>query len=434
MKTNKFSSVLRLKNNALTRNTLWMFLGHGMKTILQAVYFVFIARTLGVEGFGAFVGVVAVTSIFAPFASFGTGNILVKNVARDRTTFKESWGNALIVTILSGFLFVVLIVAVADLFLPHNIPFLLILAVVISDMLFARLLDVSGQAFQAFERLGWTAQLQVCQSFLRMAAACSLFFFVSNPTPVQWGGLYLLCTVLTTVMGVGLVNWKLGAPHMRLTVSKKDIVEGFYFSISLSAQGVYNDIDKSILAKIATLEATGIYAAASRIIDVVFTPIRSLLAAAYGKFFQHGSKGIQGSFQFAKKLMPAGCVYGVLSGILLYILAPVIPYVLGSDYSNAIEAIRWMAIIPLIRALQYFAADLLTGAGFQGYRSMLQIVAAFISVVLNVILIPLYSWEGAIWSGILANTVLGMSLWLVVWQTYSKTKLRKDIPVSSLEA
>ncbi|OCT11018.1 polysaccharide biosynthesis protein [Paenibacillus pectinilyticus] len=423
MKNEWMNRVLRLKNNNLTKNTLWMFIGNGLKTGIQAIYFIFIARALGVEGFGAFVGVVAITSIFSPFASFGTGNILVRNVARDRSSFKESWGNALIITVLSGILLVGILLIVAHLFLPATIPIKLLATVAISDMIFARILDISGQAFQAFERLGWTAQLQVCQSVMRMIAACGLFFTVSQPTPDQWGGLYLLCTVLTTVMGVIIVNRQLGYPSMKLTFTKKDIVEGFYFSISLSSQGVYNEIDKSILAKISTLEATGIYAAAYRIIDVVFTPIRSLLAASYGKFFQHGSRGISGSLQFAKKLLPAGCVYGVVSGMMLYAFAPIIPYVLGSDYNNAVEAIRWMAILPCIRGLQYFAADLLTGAGLQGYRSMMQIGVAIVSVVLNMVLIPLYSWKGAIISGLVANTVLGVGLWVIVWQCKTKTKL-----------
>lgn len=398
-------------------------MGNGLKIFIQAIYFVLIARALGVEGFGAFVGVVAITSIFSPFASFGTGNILVQNVSRNRALFKESWGQALVITLLSGSALVVVFLVIVHIVLPANIPFILVVMVAISDMIFARILDISGQAFQAFDKLGWTAQLQVYQSFLRMLAACCLFFAVDKPTPELWGGLYVLCTALTTIYGVIAVNRKLGSPSFKFKMTKKEVIEGFYFSISLSAQGVYNEIDKSFLTKMSTLEATGIYAAANRIIDVVFTPIRSLLAASYGKFFQHGSTGIRGSLQFAKKLLPAGCVYGVVSGIFLYVCAPVIPYLLGSDYSNAIEAIRWMAIIPFIRGLQYFAADLLTGAGFQSYRSILQIVVAVISIILNMLLIPIYSWKGAIWSGLIANMVLGIGLWVVVWQCYSKTKL-----------
>ena len=67
-----------------------------------------------------------------------------------------------------------------------------------------------------------------------------------------------------------------------------EFVEGLYFSTSLSAQNIYNDIDKTMLARMATLDAVGIYAAAYRLIDVAFIPVRSLLYAGYTDFFRAG--------------------------------------------------------------------------------------------------------------------------------------------------
>lgn len=92
----------RFGKNSLARDTLWMLLAQGMRLVLQAAYFVIIARALGVEQYGAFVGATALVAIIAPFASFGGGNLLIKNVSRNRALFSEYWGNALFMSFVSG--------------------------------------------------------------------------------------------------------------------------------------------------------------------------------------------------------------------------------------------------------------------------------------------------------------------------------------------
>ena len=72
-----------------------MFLGYGLKIIVQAGYFILIARALGPAEYGAFVGTVALIALVAPFGSLGAGNLLVQNVSRNRELFAEYWGNAL---------------------------------------------------------------------------------------------------------------------------------------------------------------------------------------------------------------------------------------------------------------------------------------------------------------------------------------------------
>ena len=49
----------RLLQKPLVRGSLWLLLGKGLRVVLQATYFVMIARTLGVENYGAFVGTTA---------------------------------------------------------------------------------------------------------------------------------------------------------------------------------------------------------------------------------------------------------------------------------------------------------------------------------------------------------------------------------------
>src|SRR6202142_4310463 len=112
------SWIARVRQSVLARNSIWMFLGYGVRIIVQAGYFVLIARALGPRGYGAFVGATALINIVGPFGGLGAGNLLVKNVSRDKSLFSVYWGNALFLLAVSGLLLLGVIVLAAHWILP----------------------------------------------------------------------------------------------------------------------------------------------------------------------------------------------------------------------------------------------------------------------------------------------------------------------------
>ena len=102
-------------------------------------HFVLIARALGPHEYGAFVGATALIAIVGPFAGVGGGNLLVKNVSRDKSLFTVYWGNALLLLALSGIVLLGLVVVVAHLILPPAIPLLLVVLICLSDLVGARI-------------------------------------------------------------------------------------------------------------------------------------------------------------------------------------------------------------------------------------------------------------------------------------------------------
>lgn len=411
----------RFKGSQMARNTSWMLLGQGIKTAVQAAYFVLIARSLHSDGYGAFIGVSALVAIAAPFAGFGFGNVLIKNVARNAGSFGRYWGNALLMTLISGGVLLFLVLAVSRVVLPASIPFSVIANIAIADLFFAQVLVIGGQAFQAFQRLKRTSLIQVLPVVLRLIAIAGLSILINEPSPVQWSYLYLASTLISALIAAYLVYRELGTPVFILKGIRAEMLEGFYFSVIESSRSVYNDIDKSMLSRLSSLSAVGIYAAAYRIIDVSFTPVRSLLAAVYARFFQHGEAGVRGSLRFAIRLIPFAGGYGLVAGIVLVLTAPLLPYVLGAEYVNAADALRWLSPLPFLKAVHFFAADTLTGAGFQGLRSGVQVFVAFFNVGINLWLIPAYSWRGAAWSSLASDGLLAVLLWAVLLHTSNKT-------------
>ena len=418
------------------QNTAWMTVGYGARVGFQALYFVVIARVLGADGLGAFAGAVALVAIVSPFASIGAGNLLVKHVARSPDRFARYWGGALSITFVSAAALVVGVLLIARVALPPTISIPLILSVAVSDLVFARVIDISGQAFQAHERLSRTAQFPLLLSGLRTVAAIG-FALLSHPTPERWAFWYAASTAVAAVIALVITNRELGRPALVFGYPKSELPEGAYFATSLSAQNVYNDIDKWMLARLSTLEATGIYSAAYRLIDVSFVPIRSLLAAAYPRFFQHGERGARAGLGLARRLLPLAMGYAAIAGLLLFVLAPILPRIIGASFEPSVEAVRWLAILPLFKAIHYFAADTLTGAGYQGRRTIAQVDVAVFNVIVNIPLIAMASWRGAAWSSIASDGLLAILMWMILWSVCrreDRDKLAAAASASPLQA
>lgn len=391
-------SPLNWRPGRLARNTLWLTLGQGLRVLIQAAYFIVIARTLGVQGYGAFAGVVALAAVLASFSGWGMGFLMIKNVARQPERFATYWGRSLLMVVISGAGLIALAAALSTGLLPRSIPGSVILAVAAADLFFAPLVLVCAQAFQAHQRLMETALMLVLLALCRLAAAGIMWSQVPLPTPEDWAEYYLASSALAAVACVVYVWRTLGAPRHFGIGSRGERREGLSFSLSLGAQRANNDFDKTLLVRLGTLEAAGVYSAAFRLVEVVFMPITALLAAAYARFFQHGEHGLRGSLELARRLMVPALGYAVAGAGGIYLLAPLIPAILGADYAQTVNAARWLAILPILGTLYAIAAHALTGAGHQQARTSMEIAAVIVNVLLNLWWIPLFSYHGAIWA------------------------------------
>jgi O-antigen/teichoic acid export membrane protein len=259
-------------------------------------------------------------------------------------------------------------------------------------------------------------------SLTRLIGIAALALAIPHPTIRDWSLVYLAGSVLAALIAVVWVTVRMGRPKLALGRIRGESFEGLTFSTSLSAQTIYNDIDKTMLARLGSLEATGIYCAAYRLIDVAFTPVRALLNAAYPGFFRSGVDGIRGTLHYGRRLLIRTVPYSLFAFVALMAGASLVPRVLGHEYANVTEALRWLSVLPLLKTLHFFAADALTGAGYQGIRTTAQVGIAIFNVLLNLWIIPAYGWRGAAWSSIASDGFLAVVLWLIVIRLSRKAR------------
>jgi O-antigen/teichoic acid export membrane protein len=224
-----------------------------------------------------------------------------------------------------------------------------------------------------------------------------------------------------------LVHILLGSPQLDWVYIRQELREGFYFSAGQTSQTIYNDIDKTMLARLDTLAAAGVYGAAYRLIDVSFVPVSAALWSAYPNFFRAGTRGISGSSAYAKPLMLRAFAYSGAVFVFLLVSSGIVPVILGPEYEATAAALRWLAILPVLKALHYFFSDTLTSSGYQGVRTAIQATVAFLNVLLNLWVIPIYSWRGAAWSSIACDAALLLCVSSAVWLI---SRAKREVPAS----
>jgi len=106
--------------------------------------------------------------------------------------------------------------------------------------------------------------------------------------------------------------------------------------------------------------------------------------------------------------------YAALVSAAILLGAGIVPYVLGSEYHLTVEALRWLAILPMLKVVHVFLSDALSGAGYPGLKSLIQLGVAVFNVLINLWIIPAYSWRGAAWSSIASDALLAGGIGLAV--------------------
>ncbi len=380
---------------------------------MQAAYFILIARSLGPNSYGAFVAVTAVTNILNPFVGLGSSNLFIKNLRTEKRSANVCWGNGLILTIASGAV-CTLLVLLFNLAINLGLHPADLSAICICDLILIRITDLAGSGFTACDRMIDTSIQNVLTSLYRLVGIATLSVVVKNVTLQQWTHVYLLTGIIGAAYAIYKSHQCWGRPLFDWAALREDAVEGVYFSVGTSAQSIYNDIDKTMLAKLSDFASTGIYGAAYRIIDTTMSPIRALLSAAYPRFFKVGTEGLGATYAYALTLIKRSALYGAMMFVILFVLAPALPLVLGSKYQSVVPAVRGLAIIPLLRCVHLFLADALSGANLQNLRTLLQVLIAVLNIGLNFAILRRWSWQGAVATSVACDALLVAVLWYTI--------------------
>ena len=408
------TEIRRLRTNTLAHNAGWMLVGQGCSFLLQAGYFVLLARLLGVREYGIFAGAFAFVGIAMPYSTLGSGLLFVRYVGSRPDSFAVYWGNIILSTTIAG----TALTAVLWLVAPHLLnpaSAAIVLPVGIGNCIFSQMLASMGFVFQAFERLRMTAALNILTNGLRLLAVGIMTILLPHSNAQQWAMASLYVSLLAAIVGFVVVSKGFCWPQFSPSLVISHAVEGLGFSLGWSAQSIYNDIDKTLLSHYGMNVQNGIYTMAYRIVDIASMPITALDAAALPRYVRDSSNNdVRGVNRLAVRLAIRASLVGLMMSAILFFTAPLIPHLVGRGFAAGVQALRWLCLLPAMRGIHQLTGCALTGMGFQRYRTAAQLSAAGVNLALNLWLIPRYGWHGAAWASLATDGSLAIATWLLL--------------------
>jgi O-antigen/teichoic acid export membrane protein len=402
----------------LKRNAVHMLSAQVGASILQGLQFVLIARTLGAHDFGRMAGVLAITAALLPFSGVGAGNVMVMRVARKEVDPALYFGNALMVAAVSGCLLVVLAALVGPQFLRD--PSLLGLTVLlgVSEILFTKFVDIAAHVFYGLDRHKFSGSFYGLHAGMRLCAAILFCTLWSEQGVLLWAAMHLGAGMLVSAIVLRLTVLQIGRPRLDWRLALRELKVGVLFSIGLSANSVYTDIDKAVLARYASPQINGQYTAAYRLVYMAFAPVMAVLMATQGLFFRAGGEsGLSATMKLATRVAWLGSIYCIGLAVLMYLAAPLAAWALGSQYVLSVQILQALSLLPLVLMTQSVFSEALTGANRQRARSMAQVAVAALCFGLNMSLAPQLGWQGSVIATYASQLVLASLVIWIIWRS-----------------
>lgn len=380
--------------------------GYVAQLAFQMAYFLVLTRMLGPDWFGRFAAALAAINLASPLAGLGFGEVALLRVSQDRKSTGRWTTNATAITAISGFtIAAVLALAAAVLVSNQWLPWQMMLALAINELVLVRCCHVAARIHQARREILRTSAINVSVAALKAAVAAAIFF--AGPQTLESLvfvlllsfaplAVYVVASLFSRAPATGL-NWN----HLR-----SDCKLAFSFASGTISKAVYTDLDKLFLARWQTSFVVGTYAAGYKLLALSFMPIRAVLEATFSRQVELAENDRQASRSFTTKLFCFNTAAAATISVTLYALAPLATLVFGTEYEESIDVIRIGCFLPLLQSVHYTLGNHLTATGRQHVRTVVQIFVVAIYVITAMYVIATYSWKGAIYTSLACEALL----------------------------
>jgi len=380
---------MRWKASKLAKDSSLMTLGMCFRVVAQGLVFIIIARSLGTEGYGSFISIIAISGALSGMVGLGTHVLLTKDVALDSKNFSKAWGNTLLTITFSIPIIFSIYIFLIWLILP-NINWLTILFLGFADLVFLPLCNICISAYQGFERIGRASRIIIIPAISRLLAAV-LFLYLTTLTLninliLLWALLYLSASIVAAIFTHKLVFHDIGIPLFANSFSINRIKESLPFSLWAMSDKLYADADKVMLARMTTMDITGTYSAAYRFIDLGLIPL--------------------------------------ISTILILSFADLVPLILGTAFDNSTKIIYFLAFMPIVVLPRVFMQSILSTINLQKTGMKIILTGSVINILLNLVMIPKWGWYGAVFSTYFAEISMSIGMVSII---YSQLKIQNKL-------
>lgn len=411
----------------VAKNTLSLASAEVITKLLAFVMIIFIARHLQDVGFGKYSFALAFTSFFAIVSDLGLSTLTIREVARDKSLAGKYLGNILLVKFVLSFVsFLLVVVAINLMHYPPDTTLAVYIAgasvVVTSFNQFFR------SIFRAFEKMEYEAVVRVIEKVVVFSLVMCLIYFGYGLIEIL--SAFLISSVFSLVFSGLIVFKKFAKPKFKVDFSflKNAIKGALPFGLTAVFVTIYFQIDTVMLSIMQGDAVVGWYNAAYQIIfGLMFIP-----AAFVGSIFPLMSKYYKSSEESLKRTYNIGFKYLLIVAIPIMVMGfmfadKIILFLYNLEYAPSISAFRALIlVIPIIFLTSLFGPTL-QSINKQRIVSYVAGFNALLNVVLNIILIPTYSYIGAAIATVLTEGLGCILMFYFISRFLTKISIFEDV-------
>ena len=405
------------KTKTIFKNMSWLFISQIITSILGFIWTMLMARYLGVEQYGIFGFAVSLTGILCILFDFGIGIHSVRHIATDYDSAPKYLGNAIPLKGLFSIFGFVVILIVLIIMKCDELTITVTLLITIEQILkkFVELLNATFQAFEEGKFQGISNTLLNIITFI--------FILIAIYTDLGLYGIaigYILANTFTLIYCYHVLTKYLAKPNYELDKEfcKMITLAAIPFAATAILTSIYYSIDMVMLTNMVGSYATGIYNATYKLIGVLtlFYGIYSaVIFPVMSKFYKNDEKLLLTLYEKSIKYLML-LIIPIAIATMLY-SRDIIQLIYGSGYnpsSSVLSILIWTVCLIFISG----AGNTLLNASYKEMTvTKIYAIAALFNVVLNIILIPYLSYNGAAITTVLSDVLI------VIIQSYVIYKL-----------
>jgi len=401
--------------------------------LAQMMAFIVVAKALGIVQFGQLTTITAVTNLAATWTGLACGEVMRRRVSRDKSHYPEALGHCILTIVVTGVVLSILVIWGLMAFMPvgnDRMQSLEILCLLVPTSIV--LFGAVGQAENIFlAHDDFTSANLVNGGFaiaraLTAICSCGLFGVTTLGDFAMW---WLAVHVASLLICIVFVR-RFGAP--RWVILRNELWLGSNLAFSAFLTMLRLNLDILVLNVVSTPQVVGAYGVARRVVGIALIVPGAFDRVIYGKFAVAGADGPAATWRLAKGFLVYATAIGTVTSVVLFILAPYIPRVVGANFGESTTMVRILCWSVIFSAIQFVAFDALNASEQHGVATIVSGSANFAGAAMVGLLGTTLGVGGIYIALYLSDVVRGGALWLALGrQKRRQSKVMKKAGESS---
>ena len=378
-----------------------------------------LTRYMGVALYGKYSLVIALTGMFSIIADLGTGTIATRELSVKNGQIGIILPN--IIALKAALAIITSLAVVLTTCLLGYEPLIVSLSLLYSLMFFAHSLAYNTLGLKNIVDLKIYKNI-IADIISNLIFLCYVYIGLCSQADIKWfvvGGVLMafcqsLFVYLLTRKQVSL-SWSLDFSYCWWMIKESaPLAVATIFSI------IYFKIDIIMLSRMKGEAAVGIYNAGYKFIESLTFFSMAFLSSIFPLLSHYFAKDKDMFRKLYLKSMDVLTVIAFSLGLALFVCSePLILKLCGSDYLDSIGVLKMCAPALMLMFINNLGAHLLFAANKQRYFAWINLIAAIINILLNLLLIPRFSYMGAAFTTLVTEIFICACIDYLVYKNFS---------------